>query len=955
MRLFYSFIFLLGLLVQSPVAYTQEYSRVEGEVIDSTHQAIISATVMLVQNKDTLRVRTDAKGRFAFSKVRGNKTRLIISYIGYQTLEREIKMGHSSSIQLGRLVMEMANNELEEIVVKSKVNPMRIAQDTVEYNAAAYDVMEGDNVSDLLKQFSGVEVDEDYSVTVMGEKVVKLRVNGEDFFTGNVSEFIAKLPAEIVSKIQVVDDYGDQANFTGIKTEEPSKLINIETKPNMKRGKFGNVSSNVGTNNQIGGGGNINIWNGSKQTGINASYRTEDNGAGYSVNRGISGNFRNKFREKGSMSFQYGFTQGTNAFENERHVETSSSIGIYHNATQNRGDRSNNNHNLRANLSNRTEKWFYNGNISLGNGRNSNSNASVNDQSGVILQGFRNLSENESRSPNIGLDLALTRKLKDSKHMLSGNFSISDRTQEAFQSIHTNTLYYNQEDQTLVKDSVLNRNIDNVTHAQRLSFGTSYVFTLGQADDKTNQKRLSLNYKFSLDNTRQTSATSVLDNITNTYQFVDTLSSALKSLMINQTLGMTYHQTTEKNRLSIGFNVRPVVFRNDYLSLNNSINNNALNYSPTINFNRGISKGKTLTLNYTGNNNSPTAHQLQPVRNTQNLQNIIIGNPDLKPFFQHRLSSNYNYVHEQSGRSLLLSSNFSTTQNEIVNNVIIIPDTLDSYKQETRFANTNGTYSATSNYSINIPLKEKKFSLGYGGSVGFSNKALFIDNERYFNKGLNFSQFVSGRVTVKKLSMDTRMSYAQINNNNIVGLSNMGGIDVMGEMNSIFNVGQFTTTNFFRTKTFSTNLNARYVTPQWKVSSSTSYSYSANENTSAEQIQRDLQTVFLSLNGNFNVKKSYNIDFSATKRMNIGYAIANQNPFLIGLGFSKMMLKNKEFRITARADDLLNQGNMLSRQVSGNSIVDTRNTIPTRVFTFGLSYNLSRFGARGQHIRVDPD
>ncbi|HMR18267.1 MAG TPA: outer membrane beta-barrel protein [Sphingobacterium sp.] len=954
MRLFYFLIFLLSLLLQSPVAYTQTYRQVQGGVIDSAKQTIASANVMVVQDKDTLMAKTDTKGRFSFTKVRGDKIKLIISHIGYKTLVSEVKLGHSTSVQLDDLVMEMANNELEEIVVKSKVNPIRIAQDTVEYNAAAYDVKEGDNVADLLKQFSGLEVDEAYNVTVMGKSVVKLRVNGEDFFTGDVNEFIAKLPAEIVSKIQIVDDFGDQANFTGIKTGEPTKLINIETKSGMNKGKFGDVSSNVGTNNQIGGRGHVNLWNGRKQTGVSANYITQDNGAGFSVNRGVSGNFRNKFREKGNVGFQYGFNQGTNAYENERYVETVSSIGVYNNATQSRGDRDNSNHNVRANLSNVNEKWYYNGTFTFGYRNNANVNSSVNNQSGVIHQGFRNVSDNESRSPNIGVDMAITRKLTNSKHMLSGNFSFSNNAQESFRSIHTNTLYYSQDDQTLIKDSVLNRNIDNTTHTQRLSFGTNYTFTIGQANNN-NQKRLSLNYRFALDNTRQISATSVLDNTANTYYFVDTLSSDLKSLMINQTLGMDYHQTTAKNRLSVGLNIRPVVFRNDYLNFGHSIYNNAFNYSPTINLNRTIAKGKILTVNYSGNNNSPTPHQLQPVPNTQNLQNIIIGNPDLRPFFQHRLSSNFNYVHEETGRAVLLASNLSTTRNEIVNNVIIIPDTLGSYRQETRFANTNGTYQVGSNYMFTIPLKKNKFSIGYGGSVGLSNKALFIDNERYFNTGLNYDQFVSGRVNIKKFSMNTRISYAQVNNNDVVGLSAMAGTDVMGEMNMVFNSGQFTTNNFFRTKTFSTNLNARYVADKWNMSGNTSYSFSANENTSVEQLQRNLQTLLVSLNGNFRVIKSYNIDFSAAKRMNIGYAIANQNPFLVGIGISKMMLKNKGFRITARANDLLNQGNMLSRQISGNSIVDTRNTIVTRVFTFGLSYNLSRFGPHGQHIRVDPD
>ena len=68
-----------------------------------------------------------------------------------------------------------------------------------------------------------------------------------------------------------------------------------------------------------------------------------------------------------------------------------------------------------------------------------------------------------------------------------------------------------------------------------------------------------------------------------------------------------------------------------------------------------------------------------------------------------------------------------------------------------------------------------------------------------------------------------------------------------------------------------------------------------------------------------------------------------------------LFLKNKSLSLTVSASDLLNQGNMVFRQVSGNSVIDSKNNVITRVFSFGLTYNLSKFGARGTAFRVDPD
>jgi hypothetical protein len=49
-----------------------------------------------------------------------------------------------------------------------------------------------------------------------------------------------------VQNIQVIDDYGDQANITGVKTGEPEKILNITIKPSKNYGYFGQASVGEG-------------------------------------------------------------------------------------------------------------------------------------------------------------------------------------------------------------------------------------------------------------------------------------------------------------------------------------------------------------------------------------------------------------------------------------------------------------------------------------------------------------------------------------------------------------------------------------------------------------------------------------------------------------------------------------------------------------------------------------
>jgi TonB family protein len=101
--------------------------------------------------------------------------------------------------------------------------------DTVEYKASNYAVRTNSKVEDVLKRMPGFEVDSAGNVTAQGQTVTKARLNGKDYAGGNVSQAVKSLPADILDKIQVIDDYGDQAARTRIKNGDPTKVLNITT------------------------------------------------------------------------------------------------------------------------------------------------------------------------------------------------------------------------------------------------------------------------------------------------------------------------------------------------------------------------------------------------------------------------------------------------------------------------------------------------------------------------------------------------------------------------------------------------------------------------------------------------------------------------------------------------------------------------------------------------------
>lgn len=157
--------------------------------------------------------------------------------------------------------------DLKEVVVESRV-PVRMKGDTVEYNAGQFKIKENAVVEDLLRKLPGVKVDQGGNITAQGETVGKVLVDGKEFFGNDPAIATKNLPADMVSKIQVLDKMSDQEEFTGIDDGNKVKTINIVTKKNSKKGYFGNVSAGIGADGKYEGGANINSLAGEQQLSL---------------------------------------------------------------------------------------------------------------------------------------------------------------------------------------------------------------------------------------------------------------------------------------------------------------------------------------------------------------------------------------------------------------------------------------------------------------------------------------------------------------------------------------------------------------------------------------------------------------------------------------------------------------------------------------------------------------
>ncbi|HVI47775.1 MAG TPA: carboxypeptidase-like regulatory domain-containing protein, partial [Chitinophaga sp.] len=213
----------IGCLLLSEAGAQSGYN-LSGLITDTAHQPVYGALVQvkaLLPGVTVRTVTTDSGGRWQVHNFEQPVFNIQVTRAGYAGYAGDCYFPAARhSIQLKDILLHARSNTLKTVDVTATAPPVVIKQDTVEYNASAYNVRKDADVEDLLKKLPGLKVNRDGTVVAQGKVVTKVKVNGKDFFDGDIRTATRNLPANIVDKVQVVDDYGEAANFTGFRNTE---------------------------------------------------------------------------------------------------------------------------------------------------------------------------------------------------------------------------------------------------------------------------------------------------------------------------------------------------------------------------------------------------------------------------------------------------------------------------------------------------------------------------------------------------------------------------------------------------------------------------------------------------------------------------------------------------------------------------------------------------------------
>jgi len=886
---------------QTPLPPPLPFREVSGIVKDALGQTVTGATITLISKKDTLKTATNDDGIFVFKNVKMATFVITIKSIGYATsVRRYLNNDAVKRIVLDPIVIKNETNMLKEVKINGTPT-ITYKTDTVEYRASDYKVRENATVDELLKKMEGMEVGSDGTLTHQGQQVTKARLNGKDYAGGNVAQAIQTLPADIVDKIQIVDDYGDQAGRTGIKDGDPTKVLNITTRADRSVGDIVRLTASDGSddryderlfaqrinaNEQIGIIGNArNTVNGVASTGLNSSATgtvpgtssTSGGSGGTTTSGGPTFNYRDQWSKAIQVNASYRYTYNDVNSINNSVGQTFSSLGTTDFSKYSTGTSDTKTQTASFELEYTPDSSNFlriTPNFSYA-GANTTSNTQYN-QTGLLNQYSNGTTASQSPATTYGYLILYQYIFKKPRRNISLQVTATYGNQP--QNTQQNTeIQYKDSLQNVLKDSLVHRTID------RGNLTKNYRASLTYVEPLTKYTQLEFNEQLIYRGYNDDAFTS---NIApdGTATLIDSLSNNYKYSFTEGRFAANYRVYKPKYNLSIGATAIPSHLQGANISKGTTTDRNDFYLIPIFRFQYVWSRQERISINYSGSPTEPTFTQIQPLPDYSNPQNPVFGNPGLRPSFQHSINTIYNNYITNSKVNLSANVNTSFYDDQIVSNVVQVAQPgLKSYLPETFYINMSGARSVTGNYNISKQSEDRDYNFALNGLVAYTHS--------------------------------------------------------LGMSNNIVNV----VTGWHYNERFGPRIDPN----DWlEVNPYVSYDVNKSTNTLPNSVNSNIKTTALSIDGRFFLlnTRTLTIGYNASKNYINGIsANVTKNPLVINTYLEQEFFKRKNGILRISAFDLLDQNNFVNRVITQTSITDTKSNALSRYFLVSFILNLQKW------------
>ena len=897
-------------------AKAQNRFGVSGQITDTVEKKPVwQASVILLRAADSVlqaAVRTEPSGRFTIPPQLKGKYIVQVSYPKYADYVAFLEL--DKDVELGQIPLISAFYLLKEIVIKTPASAIRIKGDTTEFIADSFKVTPNSDVQELLRKMPGFQINAKGEITAQGEKVQKILVDGEEFFSDDPAVVTKNLRADAVEKVQLFDKKSDQAAFTGIEDGERTKTINLQIKEESKKGFFGKLEGMSNFNQYASGKLMANAFKGKRKA---AAYVTTSNtqfeGLSWEEDRNFngSGNTVTEVLEDGGMMIMsqsdgdYGDNKGlpqqqtAGGFYGDKWGKISTGNSGQYQRLQTSVAGSNFTRSLLDGFSfdntttstqqmdkkrykfSTTNEW---GTDSTGlfkvilKGRQvlKSSSADYDGQSllnasTLVNASKRSISNQEDEKSAIA-NLSFRKKLAKNgrSFSLTADFDFNNTTQDGLLKAE-NTFFDNGQPTRI-------ESVDQQKDANQVKsvVNTAAVFT------EPLSKKSFLIFRYGLltggnDAVRNTFAKDGSGSYKNV---VDSLSNHFIFNTLNNNGSLSYRFVEKKINFVIGAGLGKVNYRTKDVETYKSSAVAFTNFLPTFAFTYKPKQQRNFNVTYNGSPVNPTLQQIQPLIDNTDPLRLNIGNSELVQGFNNRINFRFSDFKVLKSRYIAFSGAISNTAGAITGSNEVSADG----KTVSKFVNADGLYDYNADFTYDMEVYK-------GIHAGFS-----ISHN--FNRYINF----------------------------VNGLKN---------------------TNDNRSNNFSINLN--YWGDRW-------YSFYANinasQNKSLSSIQSSNPTKYFSLNGygsvslKFKKIKTY-LDLNTEARV-FGKSAAfaqSQNVYLFSPTLKKVVTKNDALEVKISVFDLFNQNADINRNITSNFISESINNTIRRYVLFGMVYNFKNKSA----------
>lgn len=888
---------------------------IEGTVVDGEDNSpILQGSVQLVNLPDSSYVTGAATlqaGKFKLPAVVRKKYLLKVSYIGYKTkfIPVDLNKATSYSHSVGTIKLESDAVLLSEATITAEAPQVTVSEDTLVYNSSAYRVQEGAMLEELIKKLPGAEIDADGKITINGQEVKKIMVDGKEFFANDPKVAMKNLPVDMIEKVKSYKKQSDLARVTGIDDGEEEAVIDLSVKKGMNQGWFGNADAGYGNHDRYLVKGIINRFaEGNQATALGNFNNIND--------RGFGGGWRSSFRRNNGMDEKKeggaNFAYATKKIEVGGHINYSdtdtdleststSETFIQDGKSFSKGNSTqlNRNRNFSSNFklewkpdsltnilfrpsfnfgksdgfsvrdtrtaeSDEFDRWeeLIEEDLAINENKSQNSSKGSTVNTSGYLQLNRKLN-NKGRNLTLALNYGLNNNDNDQNFYSTIEYFKKEKTDKRDQFITNNNKGYNYRLEATYSEPILKNRF--------LQFRYSYQYRYQKTDRKTYD---------------------LLDfqegDLLNDYLNQD-LSKYAENKYDNHNIALSLRTIREKYQYNIGVSLQPQKNRMEYEQGNVNVDTvrNVVNVTPTFDFRYNFHKQSQLRFNYWGRSSQPSMTNLLPIIDNSNPLNIREGNPGLKPSFTNRFMLFYNNYIAKSQQGIMAHLFFSNTINSVSNKVVYDKETGGRI---TRPENTNGDWNLRAVFNFNTPFKNKKYTFSTFTRGTYNNFVGFITPDKESEPEKN---------TTKNLTLREGINTAY--------------------RNDVFELG---------------------------VNGSITYSNSKN----TLQKKSDRETFDYSFGMNTDIKLPWDVTFAsdASYLMKKGYSEGmDRNELIWNIQVAKNFLKKKQATISLQIFDLLKQQSNLSRAISANLRQDTEYNTINSYFMVHFIYRLNTFGKGG--------